>query len=67
MSVQNLIQKSVDAHNEKATAATETQVKQLVDAIISGEAQIATYQSQIVEYKKRLKALELPTPVKVEV
>jgi hypothetical protein len=66
MSIQNLVQKAVDTHNETATKATETRVQQLVNAIIQNEASIANLQKQNDGHKKALKELELPTPVKVE-
>lgn len=66
MAVNDLVKKAVDQINEKAQASTEQQVNNLVHSIIDSESQIARLQQQVAEAKKKLKELEMPKPVSVD-
>ncbi len=66
MEVNDMVSKAVDQINEEALGQTEQRVKQLVHEILKTEADILKLHEVNVEKKKELKALQLPSTVKVE-
>jgi F0F1-type ATP synthase alpha subunit len=64
--VNHLVKKAVDQHNEARERSTENMVTDLVQKIIKTESDIKRMQAEVVEMKKTLKDLEMPTPVSLE-
>lgn len=65
--VADLVQDAVKKVNEKNERAVENEVQNIVNNILSTENEIAAMQEQVVSFKKRLKDLQMPKVVTLEV
>ena len=63
MNVNEMIQKAVEKRNESNRIETENTVNHLVECILAAEGYIVEQQQLVVDYKERLKQLQMPEPV----
>jgi prefoldin subunit 5 len=67
METKELVAKAVERVNSSAVRKVEDRVQNLVDTILNCEAEIVRLHERIVECKKELRALNVPSPVSVEI